>query len=543
MATSTAVTILDPSRAQLVPESVDRPVTSADVRAQALEQYSYDRDVINKAVMLGDMKKMDGAMRLDFYRAVCLSVGLNPLTQPFTPLERQDKTVWLYANATATQQLGKLHQVGFRELRRVHETVGGEPLYRVEVVAFTPDGRSVPSQAVVSLTKKKKEQRGTWPDGNPKFVDALDADGEPLLVPLRGEALANALMRADTKALRRATLALIGLGWIQSEFEGQHVRLDLQTGDLTDESTGLRRRLLSERPEEQGKSTDDHIADLYGDRTPRGEPPRQYGVTPQGTPRPHADQRLPDDHGALAIEVQITDLLYAQGHDDAAVAAWWEALRAKHSDLSPGYLNYVLEQLQGKPATSREIPPRPPRAPSATSLVEETLAAFQAVTQAQQALGWTGQEVKAWERRQVRRFRTTYTKFSVDMLRTLVDELEALRTMEDPGLDTTQQGASVPTDDTVGPAAASVATMPNSSPSSEEEHVRAFPPDECGSIREDLAWFAQGLEDVTLKAEALALINDPMTPLDVLIKKRADVQDRLAQERLVPEDAEQGLPF
>lgn len=232
---------------------------------QALHQYSYDPAVIDQAVMLGDMRKMDDRMRLAFYRAVCLSVGLNPLTQPFTPLERQDKTVWLYANSSCTQQLAKLYQVSFRDIVREQVTILGEPFYSVRVVAVTPDGRAVPSHSLVALSKKKKIEKGRWPSGDPKFVDALDADGEPLLTPLRGEALANAIMRADTKALRRATLALVGLGWMQSDYEGRGVTLNLQTGELLEEARTAPSPRRLDTPAEQGKTLAQHIGDLCGE--------------------------------------------------------------------------------------------------------------------------------------------------------------------------------------------------------------------------------------------------------------------------------------
>jgi hypothetical protein len=255
------------------PESPEKTATILTLthqhrEGQALQQYAYDPAVIDQAVMLGDMTQMTPAMRLEFYKAVCLSVGLNPLTQPFTVLKRQDGTTWLYANSSCTQQLASLHRVSFRDVEREHVTLLGDPLYVVRVTAVAPDGRAVPSQAVVSLTKKKREVAGHWPSGDPKFRDVLDKDAEPVLIPLRGESLANALMRADTKGFRRATLALVGLGWMQSEFEGRAVAFNLQTGALEDD-----RRLLPairhlDTPEEQAKTTEDHSADLYGDRPP-----------------------------------------------------------------------------------------------------------------------------------------------------------------------------------------------------------------------------------------------------------------------------------
>lgn len=253
-------------------------LTQQHREGQALQQYAYDPAVIDQAVMVGDMSKMEPSMRLAFYKAVCLSAGLNPLTQPFTVLKRQDGTTWLYANSVCTQQLAALHRVSFEDVQREHFTFGGEPLYCVRVTAVTPDGRRLPSQAVVSLTKKKREVAGNWPGGDPKFRDVLDADAEPVLIPLRGESLANSLMRADTKAFRRATLALVGLGWMLSDFEGRAVTFDVRTGDLQEEPHQVPRRNHLTAPAEQAKDTAAHIADLYGDQavTPAGEAGAPY---------------------------------------------------------------------------------------------------------------------------------------------------------------------------------------------------------------------------------------------------------------------------
>ena len=248
-------------------ESTILTLTQQHREGQALQQYAYDPAVIDQAVMLGDMSKMEPGMRLDFYKAVCLSVGLNPLSQPFTVLKRQDGTTWLYANSSCTQQLAAMHRVSFEDPEREHVTIAGEPLYFVRVTAVTPDGRRLPSQAVVSLTKKKREVAGKWPNGDPKFRDVLDADAEPVLIPLRGESLANSLMRADTKAFRRATLALVGLGWMQSDFEGRAVTFDLRTGALEEDRRLVPRANHLAAPAEQAKDVPQHVADLYGDTT------------------------------------------------------------------------------------------------------------------------------------------------------------------------------------------------------------------------------------------------------------------------------------
>jgi hypothetical protein len=301
-------------------------LTQQHREGQALQQYAYDPAVIDQAVMLGDMSKMPPGMRLDFYKAVCLSVGLNPLTQPFTVLKRQDGTTWLYANSSCTQQLASLYRVSFRDVEREHVTILGDPLYIVRVTAVAPDGRAVPSQAVVSLTKKKREAAGTWPNGDPKFRDVLDADAEPVLVPLRGESLANALMRADTKGFRRATLALVGLGWMQSDFEGRAVAFNLQTGALDEDPRLVPATRHLDAPAEQAKGHAEHSADLYGEQGGDADP----------------------------LVARINTVLRTHGLGDQEIAAYWEKMAGKYPDLGdPTVLTMLYDKLRSVPETTQ----------------------------------------------------------------------------------------------------------------------------------------------------------------------------------------------
>ncbi|MGE5594790.1 MAG: hypothetical protein ACM3S1_01995 [Hyphomicrobiales bacterium] len=66
---------------------------------------------------------------------------------------------------------------------------------------------------------------------------------------LQGENLANALMKAETKATRRVTLSVAGLGWLDetevaSVQDAPAVNVDLETGEVVDEP---RQRLAAER--------------------------------------------------------------------------------------------------------------------------------------------------------------------------------------------------------------------------------------------------------------------------------------------------------
>ena len=252
--------VYDEDRESAVVTSVERALTLT--KSEIEGQYHYDQEVIDKAVMMGDMRSMSPEMRLNFYNAVCWSVGLNPLTQPFTVLARQDKTTWLYANANAAQQLAKIHGVSFLGVTRTHDEIDGEPTFTVTGTVSLPSGRCVQEIAVVSLTKKKRVQNGNWPSGDPKFVDVLDKDGEPILIKLHGEQLMNAMMRCNTKFMRRGVMAICGLGWMMQERPSVATpqNLDLQTGELREEPA---RVPLMDRPAEAEKTLQAHISDLF----------------------------------------------------------------------------------------------------------------------------------------------------------------------------------------------------------------------------------------------------------------------------------------
>lgn len=146
----------------------------ADTGVVAYEQNKYEVALID-----GDLSKLDPEERVDYYNAVCRSTGLNPLTKPFEYVKLNGQ-LRLYARRDATDQLRKIHGVDLRIISK--QQVGD--LYIVEVEAKDREGRKDTAIGAVSL-------KG-----------------------LGGEALANALMKAESKAKRRVTLSLCGLGML-----------------------------------------------------------------------------------------------------------------------------------------------------------------------------------------------------------------------------------------------------------------------------------------------------------------------------------------
>jgi len=165
-------------------------------------------EVLERVIVQGDLAQLTPAERVAYYRAVCESLGLNPLTRPFDYIILNGRLT-LYARKDATDQLRRIHGISVRIVaREMIDTLG---LYVVTARATTPDGRE------------------------DEAIGAVSVKG------LSGDALANALMRAETKAKRRVTLSIVGLGWTdESEVESipgaRTVRVDHETGEILDQT-------------------------------------------------------------------------------------------------------------------------------------------------------------------------------------------------------------------------------------------------------------------------------------------------------------------
>jgi hypothetical protein len=127
----------------------------------------------------GDLTALTIEERLDYYARVCDSLGLNPLTKPFAYIKLNGKLV-LYALRDCTEQLRKLHKVSVTDMRK--DLIGD--VYVIEVALQDGTGRT------------------------DRATGAVPIKG------LTGENLANAYMKCETKAKRRGTLSICGLGML-----------------------------------------------------------------------------------------------------------------------------------------------------------------------------------------------------------------------------------------------------------------------------------------------------------------------------------------
>lgn len=171
---------------------------------------------IEQVLVGGDLSQLTTEQRLQYYSAVCNSLKLNPLTRPFEYLLLDSpgggKKLTLYARKDATDQLRNINGVSITSCSG--ELVEG--VYVVTASATDMDGRVDIATGAVALEKEGGEWKSRG-DGKRFF----QADGT--VKPLTGEARANAMMKAETKAKRRVTLSLCGLGMLdETEVETIH---------------------------------------------------------------------------------------------------------------------------------------------------------------------------------------------------------------------------------------------------------------------------------------------------------------------------------
>lgn len=153
------------------------------------------------AALHGDLSKLNSDQRMQYYGEVCRSVGLNPLTRPFSFINLNGKLT-LYASKDATDQLRRIYNISIDkpQIDYVDEWV------IVTVVARDPHGRTDSDVGVVG----RKDMKGDF---------------------------GNVLMKAITKAKRRATLSICGLGMLdESELhaipDAQPAHIDFETGEI-----------------------------------------------------------------------------------------------------------------------------------------------------------------------------------------------------------------------------------------------------------------------------------------------------------------------
>ena len=139
-----------------------------------------ERAALMETVMVkGDLSKLTPQERNQLYLGTCDSLGLNPMTRPFDYLTLNGRMV-MYAKRDAADQLRKINGVS------------------IEIT-----GNKVENGMIVVTVRAKDKQGRT------------DEDMGAVPLPTgAGEVRANAMLKAITKAKRRVTLSICGLGFL-----------------------------------------------------------------------------------------------------------------------------------------------------------------------------------------------------------------------------------------------------------------------------------------------------------------------------------------
>jgi hypothetical protein len=155
----------------------------------------------------GDLSPLTPEQRLDYYKAVCKSLGLNTLTVPFGYILFKDKEadnapakLALYAKKDCAEQLRKIHRVSV--VPGTTKRLIDEDYATVEIALRDATGRTDVATGMVYLWKKYQGKS----------------------YRLTGQRLADAVMKAETKAKRRGTLSICGLG-ILDEMDLESIRV------------------------------------------------------------------------------------------------------------------------------------------------------------------------------------------------------------------------------------------------------------------------------------------------------------------------------
>ncbi len=143
-------------------------------------------EVLQNIIIHGDLSRLTPAQEVEYIKRLCEAIGISYLTRPFAFLNLNGKRV-CYALRDCTDQLRLKHKISVVESSQ--EELGG--VYIVVVKLQNAEGRTDIARGAIHIAG------------------------------LKGLDLANAIMKAETKAKRRGTLSISGLGLLdETEVEG-----------------------------------------------------------------------------------------------------------------------------------------------------------------------------------------------------------------------------------------------------------------------------------------------------------------------------------
>lgn len=213
-------------------------------------------EAVEHALMKNDYGRLSADDKVALYKRVCESLGLNPYTQPFGFYKQRDGSEKMYAQRNCADQLRSIHGVSLVEMREEFK----DDIFSVIVTMQAKDGR--------------------------RDIDR----GDVFVAGLKGIDLANARMRAMTKAKRRCTLSLCGLGWLD-ESEVQ-------------DTPQIKTNVMPVKSEPSTPNLRDHLRDAFARKV------KASGLPPKSVAK------------AISEEFGVTDLVNLEAEMASRVLEW-----------------------------------------------------------------------------------------------------------------------------------------------------------------------------------------------------------------------------
>jgi hypothetical protein len=254
-----------PSQRRTVKKVVEEPTLREIATPKSTQVVVTDK--IEQVLITGDLKALSPVERLDYYKAVCKSLNLNPLTQPFDYIVLNNKLT-LYAKKGCAEQLRKNLYISIYDQRMQIESD------MVTVTVFLQDGYG-------------RKDTGT---------------GVVNIKGLAGDAKANAIMKAETKAKRRGTLSMGGLGMLD-ETEIETIPLPKNANDYSI-ANSLPTSADPVSPREKASDTSQEFHDRNeASSTPRNVTPESPATQPAGPTQGTSDTDKVKDARMRALKV------------------------------------------------------------------------------------------------------------------------------------------------------------------------------------------------------------------------------------------------
>jgi hypothetical protein len=193
----------------LEPVNKDLPaVASKQLPAKPLSEGEVN--TLGRLFVGGDMSKLDDKQKWLYYKNYCDRLGLDPYTRPFKLISAQGKQI-MYADSTCADQLAARNNLTCEPIDERRED--GVLIHVVKVYKAGED----------PATRREVIVRGAVTIEN-----------------LKGESLANALMKCETKAFRRGVLRYCGLG-ARDEGDAEPSGVEIAINEVSDEAPEAKR--------------------------------------------------------------------------------------------------------------------------------------------------------------------------------------------------------------------------------------------------------------------------------------------------------------